>query len=83
MESVSEIQGSMRNTRDNNPGVAGCAVFSVPTISGVSTVGAGRLNFEKTIPQRRHSGPSSCSNPHLGHVRAAPLGDDEDCNRMR
>ncbi|MBI3808271.1 MAG: hypothetical protein HY281_12290 [Nitrospirae bacterium] len=80
---VSEIQGSTRNTRDNSPGVAGCIVVSVPVIGGVSRTGAGGLNLEKTIPQRRHSGPSSCSNPHLGQVRAVPLGDDEDCIRMK
>jgi hypothetical protein len=47
-----------------------------------STAGAGVLNFENIIPQRRHSGPSSCSKPHFGQVRAALLCNDEDCNRM-
>ena len=80
---VSEIQGRMRNTRDTNPGVAACVVVSVSAIGGVSTAGTDGLNLEKTIPQRRHSSPSSCSNPHLGQVRAASLGDAEDCSRMR
>ena len=46
--SASETQGRTRNIRDNNPGVAGCVVVSVPVIGGVSTAGTGGLNLEKT-----------------------------------
>ena len=81
--SVSETQGRTRNIRDKNPFVAGCVVVSVPVIDGSSTAGTGGLNLEKTILQRRHSGPFSCSNPHFGQGMAVLLGDDEDCSRMR
>ena len=81
--SVSEIQGRTRNTRDSIPNGADCAVVSVPVIGGSSTAGTDGLNLEKTIPQRRHSGPFSCSNPHFGQGMAVLLGDDEDCSRMK
>jgi hypothetical protein len=81
--SVSETQGRTRNTRDKDPDFAGCVVASGPVIGRSSTAGSGGLNLEKTIPQRRQSGPSSCSNPHFGQGLAVLLGDDEDCSRMR
>ena len=82
MLSVREIHGRIRNTRDKSPGVAGCDSVSATAAGASSTAGAGSLNFENMIPQRRHSGPSSCSKPHFGQVRAALRCDDEDCSRM-
>jgi hypothetical protein len=69
--------------RDKNPVVDGGVVGLVPVIDGSSVAGTGGLNLEKTILQRRHSGPFSCSNPHFGQGMAVLLGDDEDCSRMR
>ena len=82
MLSIREIHGRIRNTRDRSTGIAGCDSVSATMAGESSTVCAGGLNFENMIPQRRHSGPSSCSKPHFGQVRAALLCNDEDCNRM-
>jgi len=82
MLSIREIHGRIRNTRDKSPGVACCDSVSA-TVAGVSlTADTGGLIFENIIPQCRHSGPSSCSKPHFGQVRASLLCNDEDCNRM-